>query len=174
MKRHLAAAMVAFAAVTAVMLFAALPAFADVSAQEVENARARLREVNQQLSAQVADYDAAVVREVDLRDRLDRILVDLATRESELALARRDARARVADMYMSAGVNQTAVVLASGGFGEVPARKAYLDSVAQTDREVVVQLDAARVGYERQQALLEETVAEQEAVSAEMEALLEG
>ena len=174
MRRRPAAAVVVVFAVLAGALFVALPAAADVSAQDVEDARARLREVNQQLSEQVADYDAAVVREVDLRDRLDRILEDLTTRERELALARRDARARVADMYMSAGFAQTNGVLAAGQFGEVPARKAYLDSVAQTDREVVVHLDAARVGYERQQALLEETVAEQEAVRAEMESLLGG
>jgi len=100
MRRRLSAVVVVVAALVAGMLFIALPAFADVTAQEVEAARARLREVNQELSEQVAGYDAAVVREVELRDRLDRILVDLATRERELTLARRDARARVADMYM--------------------------------------------------------------------------
>jgi len=172
MRRRLSAVVVVVAALVAGMLFIALPAFADVTAQEVEAARARLREVNQELSEQVAGYDAAVVREVELRDRLDRILVDLATRERELTLARRDARARVADMYMSAGSAETQSVLAAGQFAEVPARRAYLDSVAQTDREVVVQLDAARLGFERQQALLEETVVEQEEIRAEMESLL--
>jgi len=113
MRRRLSAVVVVVAALVAGMLFIALPAFADVTAQEVEAARARLREVNQELSEQVAGYDAAVVREVELRDRLDRILVDLAT------------------MYMSAGSAETQSVLAAGQFAEVPARRAYLDSVAR-------------------------------------------
>ena len=50
MRRRLSAVVVIVAALVAGMLFVALPAFADVTAQEVEAARARLREVNQQLS----------------------------------------------------------------------------------------------------------------------------
>ncbi|MCB2224194.1 MAG: peptidoglycan DD-metalloendopeptidase family protein [Actinobacteria bacterium] len=173
MRRRLAATWLVVTAMLSGMLFVALPAAAEVTAQEVEEARARLREVNDQLSTQVEAYDAAVVREVELRDRLDQIVVDLGTRERELALARREAKSRVADMYMSAGSQEQDLgVLAADRFSQAPARKAYLESVAQTDREVVVQLDAARLGYERQQALLEETVAEQEGLRAEMETLL--
>jgi len=170
--RRLVAAVTAVVAIVAGTLFMALPAFADVTSQAVEDARARLREVNAELSEQVAGYDAAVVREVELRDRLDQILVDLSTRERELVLARREARERVAGMYMSAGMAGESGVLAADSFSEVPARRAYLDSVAQTDREVVTQLDAARLGFERQQALLQDTVAEQEAIRASMAALL--
>ena len=172
MRRRRAALLLVVTAMAAGLLFVTLPAFADVTSQQVEEARARLREVNERLSEQVAGYDAAVVREVELKDRLDRIVVDLATRERELALARRTAHDRVAEMYMIAGAADDKRVLAAGEFSELPARKAYLDSVAQSDREVVVQLDAARLGYERQQALLEETVAEQEVVRQEMESLL--
>ncbi|MFH2072978.1 MAG: peptidoglycan DD-metalloendopeptidase family protein [Actinomycetota bacterium] len=172
MRRRRAALLLVVTAMAAGLLFVTLPAFADVTSQQVEEARARLREVNDRLSEQVAGYDAAVVREVELKDRLDRIVVDLATRERELALARRTAHDRVAEMYMIAGAADDKRVLAAGEFSELPARKAYLDSVAQSDREVVVQLDAARLGYERQQALLEETVAEQEVVRQEMESLL--
>ncbi len=172
--RRLSAFGVVLVALMAGVLFVALPARADVSSQDVEDARARLREVNVELAEQVAGYDAAVVREVELRDRLDQLLVDLATRERELVMARRAARDRVADMYMSAGNQEGAGILAVDQFSQVPARRAYLDTVAQTDREVVTQLDAARLGYERQQALLEETVAEQEALRSEMESLLGG
>lgn len=172
--RRLAASGILAAAVVAVTVFLTLPAGADVSAADVEEARARLREVNTLLGDQVAAYDAAVVREVELRDRLDGLVVDLSTRERELAVARRAAKDRVAEMYMHAGSHEGNAILGVDQFSQVPARKAYLDSVAQTDREVVVRLDAARLDFERQQALLEETLAEQETLRAEMESLLGG
>jgi len=172
--RRLAALGAILVAMSAGVLFVSLPAGADVSSQDVEDARARLREVNAELADQVASYDAAVVREVELRNRLDQLLIDLATRERELVFARRAARDRVADMYMSAGNHEGAGILAVDEFAQVPTRRAYLDTVAETDREVVTQLDAARLGYERQQALLEEVVAEQEGLRLEMEDLLGG
>jgi len=142
--RRLAAFGVVLVAMLTGVLFVTLPAGADVSSQDVEDARARLREVNAELTDQVASYEAAVVREVELRDRLDQLLIDLATRERELVLARRAAKDRVADMYMSAGNHEGAGIL------------------------------AARLGYERQQALLEEIVVEQEGLRLEMEELLGG
>jgi len=172
--RRLAAFGVVLVAMLTGVLFVTLPAGADVSSQDVEDARARLREVNAELTDQVASYEAAVVREVELRDRLDQLLIDLATRERELVLARRAAKDRVADMYMSAGNHEGAGILAVDEFSQVPTRRAYLDTVAETDREVVTQLDAARLGYERQQALLEEIVVEQEGLRLEMEELLGG
>ena len=172
--RRLAAAAVALLAVASVMLVAALPAGAGVTAGDVEEARERLREVSRRLNAQVVDYESSVVREVELRERLDGILVDLAARERELAFARRQARSRVADIYMNAGTHEGAAFLAVSRFSQVPARKAYLDSIAETDRAVIVQLDAARIEFERHQALLEETLGEQGAIRSHMEGLLSG
>jgi murein DD-endopeptidase MepM/ murein hydrolase activator NlpD len=78
-------------------------------------------------------------------------------------------------MYMAAGTQEAdaAALLAVEDFGDVPAKLAYLDTVAATDRDVVNQLEAARRGFVRQQELLRETAAEQAAVRAEMETLLD-
>jgi murein DD-endopeptidase MepM/ murein hydrolase activator NlpD len=172
--RRTVASGVVLTALVAGLLFAGFPAAADVTVDEVEEARARLREINLELSDRVAEYEESVVREVELRDRLDGLLVDLAARERELTAARLAARERVAEIYMSAGSHEGASILAVGEFSQVPARRAYLDTVAQTDREVIVRLDAARSDYERQQGLLEEVLATQEALRSEMESLLEG
>ncbi|MDX1691514.1 MAG: peptidoglycan DD-metalloendopeptidase family protein [Acidimicrobiia bacterium] len=147
-------------------------AFAQVDAQDVAEARERMRAVTAELEDRVAAYDAAVVREVELRERLDELLVELTDRERRLVLARAAAKDRVADMYMGAGTQDGASFLGAQEFSAVPARLAYLDTVAETDREIVNRLEAARQGYLRQQALLEETVAEQEALSGEMESLV--
>ena len=159
----------------AALVGSALPAAADVTSQDVEAARRRLREVSVELESEVARYEAVVVEEQDLRLRLDQIILDLTARERDLVLARRSARERVAEMYMAAGSQQATVtaLLAYEEFGDVPARLAYLDTVAATDRDVVNRLEAARRDFLRQQELLEETLDRQNLVRAEMEALID-
>ena len=163
------------AAVLAVLVVAALavPARATVTAGEVEEARQRLREVTARLEGEVTRYEAALLEESQLRDRIERIRLDLTSQERELALARTAARARVAEMYMAAGSGNDIGFLSSGD-EQGPARLAYLDSVALTDRELVNRLEQARRDYARQQALLVETLGRQEEVSAELGELVGG
>jgi len=158
---------------TLVVAGPAAPARAEVTAAQVEEARQRLREVSAQLEGEVTRYEAALLEESQLRDRVERVRLDLATQERELALARTAARARVAELYMAAGSGNDAGFLASGD-GEGPARLAYLDSVALTDRELVNRLEQARRDYAGQQVLLLETLGRQERVSAELEELVGG
>lgn len=165
----------AAAAVIGVLMVAALavPARAAVTAGEVEEARQRLREVTTRLEGEVTRYETALLEESQLRDRIERIRLDLTSQERELALARTAARARVAEMYMAAGSGNDIGFLSSGD-EQGPARLAYLDSVALTDRELVNRLEQARRDYARQQALLVETLSRQEEVSAELEELVGG
>jgi murein DD-endopeptidase MepM/ murein hydrolase activator NlpD len=165
----------AAAAVIGVLVVAALavPARAAVTAGEVEEARQRLREVTTRLEGEVTRYETALLEESQLRDRIERIRLDLTSQERELALARTAARARVAEMYMAAGSGNDIGFLSSGD-EQGPARLAYLDSVALTDRELVNRLEQARRDYARQQALLVETLSRQEEVSAELEELVGG
>lgn len=166
------AAAVAALAVLVVAGLAA-PARAEVTAAQVEEARQRLREVSAQLEGEVTRYEAALLEESQLRDRVERVRLDLAARERELALARTAARARVAELYMAAGSGNEAGFLASGD-GAGPARLAYLDSVALTDRELVNRLEQARRDYAGEQVLLLETLDRQEEVSAQLEELVGG
>ena len=151
----------------------AVPARAEVTAAQVEEARQRLREVSAELEGEVTRYEAALLEESVLRDRVERVRLDLAARERQLGLARTAARARVAELYMAAGSGNDAGFLSSGG-GERPARLAYLDSVALTDRELVNRLEQARRDFARQQVLLLQTLDRQEAVSADLEELVGG
>jgi murein DD-endopeptidase MepM/ murein hydrolase activator NlpD len=172
--RRAAAAFAVLTGLVAGVLFAALPAVADVTAQDVEEARAELRAVNERLADQVARYEAAVVEEIDLQSRLEQVSADTGELERQLVLARRLARDRVADIYMSAGISRVGGIFGVNEFGDVPTRIAYLDTVAESDREIVVQLDGARAGLERQQALLADLVSQQTALRLEMETLLGG
>lgn len=160
--------------VLAGLIASALPAFADVTAAEVAEAREALREVGLELEARVEAYDRAVIEEALLRDRLDAMSVALSARERELVQSRRSARDRAADMYMSAGSEAGhATLLSSDDLANAPARYAYLASVSDTDLDVVNRLESARRDFEQQKQLLDEAVAAQTGLRAEMDALLE-
>jgi murein DD-endopeptidase MepM/ murein hydrolase activator NlpD len=154
-------------------ILTALPAFADVSYDEVEAARQELNAVSRQLEGQVAAYERAVIDENSLRDRLDAMVVAVASRERELVLARRAARDRAAEMYMTAGSQSQAALASDADLASAPARYVYLDSVSDTDREVVNRLETARRDFESQQALLDDALTTQEQLRTEMNVLLE-
>jgi murein DD-endopeptidase MepM/ murein hydrolase activator NlpD len=153
---------------------AALPAFAELTPADVDDARGAIREAAARLEDQVEAYEAAVVEEAELRDRLDALVISLAARERELVLARRGARDRAADMYMAAGADTgTSTFLSDEDMGEYPARYAYLSSVSQTDLEVVNRLETARRDFEQQRQIVDTAIDDQEGLRIEMDALLE-
>ena len=166
--------MAALLAITALVVsgLSSPTGLAAVSRQDVEDARQGLRAVAARLETRVAEYDSALVSEVDLIDRIDRLRVELTSTERELALARIAARERVVEMYMSAGARSTDVVLVTGDITEVPARRAYLDTVAATDREVVGRLMAVQADHGRLQEQLAGALDEQRSVRLAVEALL--
>jgi murein DD-endopeptidase MepM/ murein hydrolase activator NlpD len=155
------------------MVVSAVPASAEVTYDEVEEARQELNELSRELEGLVTVYERAVVEEALLRDRLDAMAVAVSARQRELVLARRAARDRAADMYMSAGSQATTTFASNEELASAPARYVYLDSVSETDLEVVTRLEAARRDFEQQQQLLEEAVGEQESLRAEMDAVLD-
>ena len=162
---------VAFAMLAA-SLMAAVPAAADVTPEDVDAARDRLREVQERLEGEVERYEGVVAEEAILRDRLDRLLVGLAARERELVVARRMARDRVAEMYMTAGTT-TSRVIVGDDVSRLPARYVYLESVSQTDRDLLNRLETTRRDYEQQKGLVDGAVVEQEILRRETEDLLD-
>jgi murein DD-endopeptidase MepM/ murein hydrolase activator NlpD len=169
-RRH---ALAAWATLTALVLslVAAVPASAgDLTEEDVTAAREELREVQARLEDQAERYDAVVAEEAVLHDRLENLLIGLSARERELVLARRTARDRAAEMYMSAGAASTSALTAD--VSSLPARYVYLESVSQTDRDLVNRLETSRRDYEQQKALVDEAAAAQTALRQEMEALL--
>jgi murein DD-endopeptidase MepM/ murein hydrolase activator NlpD len=149
----------------------AAPALAEVTRGDVEDAREALRQVRERLADEVAAYEAAVAEEAALLDTLDRLRVQLTARERELVLARSSARERAAEMYMTAG-GTGPVTGTREDVERLPTRNVYLESVSQTDREVVNRLEMARRDFEQQRTLVERAVADQEVARIEMERLV--
>ncbi len=160
------------AAMLIVLMVAATPAVAQVTRADVETARERLREVSASLEREAARFESAHQVEEELRGELDRLIVDLAVREQELAEAKSAARARVADMYM-AGTDPADLLGAfdAESFNELPTRVGYLESLAEADRTVVNRLAAVRAAYLEEQARLDVALEEQALVRAELEEL---
>lgn len=144
-------------------------ALADVTIQDVEEARRRLRQVAAELEDEVAAYDAAVAEQVRLEERLERLILDLSARERELTLARRQARERAAAMYMAAGAGRSGALVGIDDFGAFPTRFVYLESVTQTDTDVVNRLEVARREFEQLNALVDEAIVHQESVITRQE-----
>jgi murein DD-endopeptidase MepM/ murein hydrolase activator NlpD len=159
--------------VVGMVIAIAAPAFAEITPADLDDAREQIRAVASQLEDRVTQYDAAVSEEAELREELDDLVVSLAARERELVLARRAARDRAADMYMSAGANSTSAALVSDDeMGAYPARYAYLASVSQTDRDVVNRLEIARRDFEQQKAYVDSALVDQQQLRTEMDSLV--
>ncbi len=148
-----------------------VPAAAEVTRNDLDEAREEVRRVTERLADEVAAYEAAVAEEAALLDALDRLRVQLTARERDLVVAQRSARERAAEMYMAIGQASPGGV-SEDGTAHLPTRNLYLASVSETDREVVTRLEVARGDFEQQRALVEEAVAGQEALRAEMERLV--
>ncbi len=163
----------ALAALTIMMLLiTSVPARAQVTQGDLERARERLREIAGDLEDEAARFEDAVQAEAELRDTLDRLVVDLAIREQELAEARVAARDTIAELYM-AGTDPADLLGAfdAESFNELPTRVGYLESVADADRTVINRLIAVRTTFLDEQAQLEEALATQEVARAEIEEL---
>jgi murein DD-endopeptidase MepM/ murein hydrolase activator NlpD len=169
---RLPAGATASAAFALIAIFGSVSASAQVTPADVEAARERVRRVSAELEDEVAAYDAAVVRQIELEGRIEALEEDLSSRERELALARHAVRARIADMYMSAGIDRSRAALGVE-IEQAPALIAYLDTVAEADREAVNRLETARRDYLRQQGLLEDALAVQEDTNQQMESLID-
>ncbi len=158
----------------AALIASALPALAEITPADIDDAREAIRQLASRLEGQVAAYDAAVIEEAQLRDRLDDLVVALAARERDMVLARRAARDRAAEMYMSAGVdNGTSTLVSDEEMARLPARYAYLASVSQTDLDVVNRLEAARRDFIQQKGIVDEAIDDQEGLRQEMDRLLD-
>ena len=172
-RRFAVQAIVGLAALIAGAALAASPAAADVTSEDVEEARRQAAEVTVRLQAQVERYEDAAVQEALLQERVDGLVADLEAQERHLAALRETAREHVVDVYMSAAGETPSMLPLEGRFHEAAVRQVYLESVAETDREVINRLAAAQGTVETLHQSVAAGLEEQEALRNEMEDVLE-
>ncbi len=149
----------------------AIPASAQVSDEDIDRARA---EVNR-IVEESADLGQAVTEAYGLQAALDQEIADLraSIEFAQVRLTETEARLEelAVELYMGTTSGTSLTMLFSTSDHEYPAGMEYLREVSGVDEDVVDQLRIYRAELERQTLRLDEALTEQEALSAELEAM---
>jgi len=132
------AALSVVASMVASAVLVALPAGASVSLAEV----AAAEEAAEAAADALAEAEARLAEAQEERERLDEVLVRLASREAELADEASQQgsaiRGRIARMYMVAHAGSTRLVV--DDVASFTSRVAYLGAIAERDRAAVIDI----------------------------------
>jgi murein DD-endopeptidase MepM/ murein hydrolase activator NlpD len=142
-----------------------------ITPENVEDARELRGRVSVALEATTARYDAAMAEEIQIRESLHDLAVELTVKEQEVATLRDLASSVVRETYMTAGSEGVLLVFDSVTFTEIPVRRAYLDLASSRDAHVLARLEAAQDAYLGQRRLLDDALARQSDLVVEMEQL---
>ncbi len=160
-------------AVLVVLVASATPARADVTLEDVEEARRQLAEVAAVLQEQVALYEDATIEEMLLRQEVDGLTAGLEVREQELAGLKDAAREHVVAVYLSSvGSAPAGLATADGGLDEASVRQMYLDLVTQADRQLINQLAVTRRSVDELRKYLDDALTQQAALGNDLEELV--
>lgn len=155
-----------------VLLFVSLtvPAAAQgsITREDIDRARAQRNEVAARLDDASAEYEAAIVEEMLVREDVQTLAAEIAVKERELATLRSNAAAVVLETYMGAGSAGIELLFDSDQFVDIPVRASYLDLVADRDAEVLARLEAVEASYFDQQGRLDISVQRQEELVTEL------
>ena len=159
------------AAASLILMLVAVPAAAQVTDHDLGDARAELAVVQAEVDALTARLFEAVHDNEELEDQLSYLDVLLIEGETDVADTREDVRRRAVEMYMEASGGSFEQIIFSDSPVEFGARLGYLSELGTDDQALLRDLEAARIEFDRQLALLEVVQSEQEAVVAELDSL---
>ena len=151
-----------------ILIALAAPAHAQVSQQDIADARERRTAVARELVGATADYETAVAVEISIREGVQSIASELALKERELAMLRAEATEIVRNMYMAAGNTQLVGLFDATVFTDIPMRATYADLANERDVQLLSRLEAIEVAYLDQQRDLDESLISQEALVVEI------
>jgi murein DD-endopeptidase MepM/ murein hydrolase activator NlpD len=149
-------ALIALAAVVAGVSLIALPGVAQVTDADIARAEADLATLREELAELNQAWENAVAKKVTIETSVEQQsqrLLETTLLVSELELEAED---RAAEMYMDAAVTGFSSFLAPGSLDGAGAGLGYLDEVADSDRQLLTELEAQNDSLERQQAELSE------------------
>ncbi len=144
------------------ILGTAIPAGAEVTQAQINEARARVSEKSAELEEELAELDAVLAQQAEYEYRIARLQEEIGNREREIALSAFAAREQARAMYVSAGANAFQAVVSPEGITRLGTRTAYLDAVVDVDVDAVNQLTFLQINYGSLQDELRGLVAEQE------------
>ena len=154
----------------ALVLALSAPAGAEVTQEELAEARAEVNAITAELDEELEALNDALGEMYLLQDRIARIQAEMAARDREIALAALAAKEQARSMYVSAGSAQFQSAVDPAGITTLGTRTAYLDAVVDLDVDAVNQLEFLQNDFARLQGELDDMAARQEDLAAQLEA----
>lgn len=161
-------------AVALAALFAgAIPAGAEVTQDELAEARAQVNRISADLEDEMRELEDTLNLQRQYEQQIADLQEEMSQRDREIALAAYVARDRARSMYVSAGADSYRAASSPETITRLGTKTAYLDAVVDLDVDVVnelVYLQEDRAGLQTQ---IEALVVEQEDLAIRLEAQTE-
>lgn len=154
-----------------VLLLAAVPAAAQVSQDDLAEARAELEQLRVDTLELAEQYEAAFARDVALENDIEQLQALIAGRRIEIRDLRERVQERAVEMYIDAAGVGLATVFTSASPNEADTRSEYLGDLGKADQAVFKGLAALSVQLEAEKVRLEEAKQEQAESVAALEKL---
>jgi murein DD-endopeptidase MepM/ murein hydrolase activator NlpD len=143
-----------------------------VTPDDLEASRQRNAEVSAGLEATDIRYEAAIADEIVIRESLHGLASQVTETEQELAILRLGAEDVVRETYMTAGSDGgVTTILGSTSFIDIPVRATYLSAANDRDLRIIDEMLAVEAEYRAQVQKLDDALARQKDLVAEIEAL---
>jgi len=163
----------AVALAVAVALPATAQAAAELTQEQVDAALDRRRETSASLDEMTARFETAISDEMVTRERIVRLSKSVARLEHEIGTKRVQVKELVKIRYMSGGSLGTERVFTARTFTDLPVQDQYYQLMNAKDLSLLHGLESAEALHVEQQALLDQTLVEQEALVVEIGQLTE-
>jgi peptidoglycan LD-endopeptidase LytH len=155
------------------VLLLAVPALAQVSEEDVEDAARRMSEAQARADSLARQLEDAYVKQVQLGDEIASLNDAIERTQARLTAARAAVEDLAVEMYVGATSSVSLVALLGGGSESVPAGLEYVRQVTGMEESAIDSLKATQAELERQTGRLAEAEVEQQEVTAELAALTE-
>lgn len=155
------------ALVALLLVFTAGPVGADVTQDELREARDRVNEQSAALEDELARLDAILSQQADYENRITRLQKEMTDRDRQIALAGFAARDRAREMYISAGAGAAQAVVSPEGVARHETKTAYLGVVVDSDNDAVNELIFLQEDRASLEAQFSNLLTEQEALADE-------
>jgi len=157
----------------AVVMMVTVPAYAQtgqVTQEDLAQAAENRKAASLQLADATFEYESAIHELIDIEDDLSKLASALTDRERDLAITRAEARQVAQAMYMRSGVARLDLFSAAS-ITDFRLGEGYLDRASIEEQSTLSRLTAVRQSYVDQQKVLDETLARQVTVTADLEQL---
>ncbi len=161
-----------FVVVIAIVVALAAPAYAQTSSEltqdDVNAALQRRKDASASLESMTARFEQASADEEILRDKIGALARSVSALEQDIGARRVEVRELVKARYMSGSSTGTERVFAARTVSDIPIQTQYLAMLNDRDLSILRGLEAAEALQVEQQDLLDDTLADQEALVAEL------